>query len=268
MITSPTNPRVKNLAALIQKARTRKQQDVFVAEGVKMFLEAPAENLLEIYLTQSFYEKINQEKDKEMMKKLEDYSYEILADSLFERISDTRTPQGILCVVRQQHYKLEAILKEKNPLLLLIEDIQDPGNLGTMIRTAEGAGVKGIIMSRQTVDIYNPKTIRSTMGSIYRMPFLYTENLGEVIKQLASRQIKVYAAHLQGEKTYDQMDFRPGTAFLIGNEGNGLRQATAREAHCYMRIPMMGQVESLNAGVAAAILMYEAARQRSVNVLE
>ncbi len=263
MITSQTNPRVKNLAALMQKAKVRKQEDAFGAEGIKMFLEAPEKKLQEVFLSRSFYEKINQETDKEVIQKLECCGYEVLSDSVFAKIADTQTPQGILSVIRQQHYDMEDMLKEESPLLLLLEDIQDPGNLGTIIRTAEGAGVQGIIMSRGTVDIYNPKTIRSTMGSIYRMPFLYTGDLGQVIKQLEARKIRVYAAHLQGKENYDRMDYRFGTAFLIGNEGNGLREETARAAHCYMKIPMRGQVESLNAGVAAAILMYEAARQRA-----
>ena len=262
MITSQTNPRVKNLAVLIEKSKERKEQQVFIAEGMKMFLEAPLESLKEVYLSQSFREKLDRGIDREAARKLELIPYEVLADNVFARISDTKTPQGILCVIRQQHYELKDLLQKADPLLLLIEGIQDPGNLGTILRTAEGAGVQGIIMSKGTVDIYNPKTIRSTMGSIYRMPFLYTEDLPGAIRQLKEHNIKVYAAHLGGEAAYDRMDYSTACAFLIGNEGNGLKEETAGEAHAYMRIPMAGQVESLNAGVAAAILMYEAARQR------
>ena len=167
-----------------------------------------------------------------------------------------------MCVNRQYHYLPEDILKRENPLLLLLEDIQDPGNLGTMVRTAEAAGIDGIIMSKNTVDIYNPKTIRSTMGSIFRMPFYYTKNLPETMETLQKKGIKIYAAHLKGEFSYDKADYKEASAFLIGNEGNGLKKATADLADCYMRIPMAGQVESLNAAVASVILMYEAARQR------
>ena len=256
MITAASNQRVKNLINLIQKAKARREQDVFITEGIKMFLEADPDKIKEVYVSQSFYEK------GVAREKIEQCNYEILSDELFKKVSDTQTPQGILCVMKQYHYELEDLFLKENPLLLILEDIQDPGNLGTMVRTAEGAGVDGIIMTKGTVDIYNPKTIRSTMGSVYRMPFLYTEDLLDLMKELQKKGVKIYAAHLQGRQFYHEMDFKGATAFLIGNEGNGLKDETADAADIYMKIPMQGQVESLNAAVASVILMYEAARQR------
>ena len=144
---------------------------------------------------------------------------------------------------------------------MILEDIQDPGNLGTIMRTAEGAGAAGVIMSRGCVDIYNPKTIRSTMGSAYRVPFLYVDDLKAAIEKIRSCKIDVYAAHLKGETYYDDINYHRA-AFLIGNEGNGLREETAALADRYIKIPMSGQVESLNAAVSTAILMYEFRRQR------
>ena len=117
-------------------------------------------------------------------------------------------------------------------------------------------------MSRGCVDIYNPKTIRSTMGAIYRMPFLIADDLPEMIGQLKEKKIGVYAAHLDGKNTYDRENYTGGCAFLIGNEGNGLRQEVADCADTWIRIPMAGQVESLNAAVASAVLMFEVSRQR------
>ena len=119
-----------------------------------------------------------------------------------------------------------------------------------------------MIMSAQTVDIFNPKVIRATMGSIYRVPFVYVENIVETIKDMQESGIHTYAAHLKGEKYYDSFSFREPTAFLIGNEGNGLKKETADMAEFYLKIPMEGKVESLNAAIAAALLMYEAHRQR------
>ena len=258
MITAASNQRVKNLVMLTQKAKARREQDVFITEGIKMFLEADPQQIKEVYVSQSFYEK------NVAREKLEQCNYEILSDEVFKKVSDTQTPQGILCVMKQFHYTIEDLFRKKNPLFLILEDIQDPGNLGTMVRTAEGAGVDGIIMTKTTVDIYNPKTIRSTMGSIYRMPFLYTEDLLGVMKELQQRGITLSAAHLRGTSYYHQLDFKEGTAFLIGNEGNGLKEETAKAADVYMKIPMEGKVESLNAAVASVILMYEAARQRMV----
>ena len=127
---------------------------------------------------------------------------------------------------------------------------------------AEGAGVTGILMDRECVDIYNPKTIRSTMGSVYRMPFVYVEDLGKGIQDLKDKGITTYAAHLEGKHSYDEEDLTNPCAFLIGNEGNGLRREIADMADCYIKIPMLGQVESLNAAIASSVLMFEAARQR------
>ena len=130
------------------------------------------------------------------------------------------------------------------------------------MRTAEGAGIDGVIMTKDTVDIYNPKTIRATMGSVYRMPFLYVDSLEKVITALQEKNVRVYAAHLEGKEYYDSFDFTKGTAFLIGNEGNGLKKETADLADAYLKIPMEGKVESLNAAIATSLLMYETYRQR------
>ena len=145
----------------------------------------------------------------------------------------------------------------RDPLFLLLEDVQDPGNLGTMIRTAEGAGADGIFMTEGCVDVYNPKTIRSTMGSLYRVPFVCGASLLEVTALLKKEKITTYAAHLKGEKFFHEIDYHGGSAFLIGNEGNGLREETADLADTYLKIPMEGKLESLNAAMAAGLLMYQ-----------
>ena len=214
--------------------------------------------LQEVYVSESFLEKCS------CREHLEEVGYEVVSDSVFSKISDTCTPQGVLCVLKQFHYNIEEMLRDKAPLFLLLENIQDPGNLGTMLRTGEGAGVSGIIMSRDTVDLYNPKVIRSTMGSIYRVPFYYADDFAAAVHQVQQAGVSVYAAHLRGKNSYACQDYTKGTAFLIGNEGNGLREETAELADCYIRIPMEGKVESLNAAVASSILMYEAHRQRAI----
>jgi len=199
---------------------------------------------------------------KEEASCLEGRDYEVVEDRVFKTMSDTQTPQGILSIIKQPTYDLQNILSKENPLLMVLENLQDPGNLGTIMRTAEGAGVSAVLMSRETVDIFNPKTIRSTMGSIYRVPFLYIEDLKTILPFLKEKKIRTYAAHLKGNQSYDEKDFTGGTAFLIGNEGNGLTDELSDLADEYLRIPMYGQLESLNAAVASAILMYETQRQR------
>lgn len=260
MITSHTNKGVKEVIQLMQKAKARKEKDLFIVEGVKMFLEAPAEAIVKVYLSESFLCRMSagcQEK-LDMLP----CSYETVSDEVFGRMSDTKTPQGVLCILKQAHYRIEKMTSVSNSLLVLLEDIQDPGNLGTIFRAGEGAGITGVIMSENTADIYNPKTIRSTMGSIYRMPFLYTPDMGETIEELHRKNITVYAAHLQGAKDYDRCRYGTGTAFLIGNEANGLQKETTEKADIAVKIPMKGNVESLNAAVAASVLLFEAARQR------
>ena len=260
MITSSSNPRVKQVVQWQASARERHSTGVFVTEGFKLFQEAPAECLKEVYISREILDR--EPVSSRIWEKLEQTGYETVSAEVFRKMSDTQTPQGILCVAGQPVYRLEQLLQAPCPLLTVLEDIQDPGNLGTIFRTGEGAGVTGIIMSRGPVDLFNPKTIRATMGSIFRVPFIYAEELREAIGSMRAAGIRVYAAHLAGEKYYDQFDYKTAAAFLIGNEGRGLRQETAEAADEYLKIPMEGRVESLNAGVAAALLTYEARRQR------
>ncbi len=263
MITSAANQKVKQVILWQTKARERRRDRVFLAEGFKMYEEAPAEWILQVYLSQSAEQKLRSgEAESPLCRKLAESGYEVAADEVFAKMSDTQTPQGILTVLRQPEHTLEEMLEDPAPLLVLLEDLQDPGNLGTILRTGEGAGITGVIINEKAVDIFHPKTIRATMGSIYRVPFVCVEDLPGTMDQLHRRGIRTYAAHLRGEKSYDAFSFRGGTAFLIGNEGNGLTEATAGRAENYLRIPMEGQVESLNAAMAAGILMYEAYRQR------
>lgn len=266
MITSTANPRIKQLVQWQTKAKERRKDGVFVAEGLKMLEEAPDEWVREIYLTEEVVSRLkgaDTERERVLFNKITSLGYEIVMQEVMKRASDTQTPQGVLTVLEQPAYGLQELLDTENGLYLLLEDIQDPGNLGTMFRTGEGAGITGIIMSKNTVDIFNPKTIRSTMGSVYRVPFIYVETLTEVLHEMKERGITTYAAHLAGKSYYDSFSFVEGTAFLIGNEGNGLKKETADLADNYLKIPMEGKLESLNAAVAAALLMYEAHRQRS-----
>ncbi len=257
MITSTSNVRVKELIQLQKKARARAAQDVFIAEGPKMVQEAPSDALVQICVSESYYQKQKALFDG-------DGRVLILADRVFESVSDTRTPQGVLCVVRQSHYKPEDLLGRdpQKTFLIALENLQDPGNLGTIVRTAEAAGVTGILLSSTCADLYNPKTIRSTMGAIYRMPFSYTEDLEGSLRSIQKKGVRLLAAYLEGRTPYDEEDYSGPTGILIGNESRGLTDRMADLADARVFIPMQGQVESLNAAAAAAILMYEGNRQR------
>ena len=265
MITSTSNQQMKNISVLLKKSKERKNTKTFVVEGPRMVVEASIEALKAVYVAESFE---NSSENYELLKELRNKCdkanaiYEVVADNVFKSVSDTQTPQGIMAVVRMPEYSLEELLDGERTHLLLLESIQDPGNLGTMVRTGEGAGVTGVIMNKTTVDLFNPKTIRSTMGSIYRVPFYVTEDLAGTMKELQAKGISLYAAHLKGEHAYDEEDYTKACGFLIGNEGNGLSDEIANLADTYIKIPMEGQVESLNAAISATLLMYETNRQR------
>lgn len=253
MISSTSNPQVKWVVSLQKKAKARREEKLFVVEGRKMVCEAVNYGLEKVYATERFMSE----------HELPFADVEIVSDSVFSHMSDTMSPQGILAVVKQPEYTVSEITgRDSNPLIVILENIRDPGNLGTILRTAEGAGVTGVIMSRDTVDIFNPKVIRSTMGSIYRVPFVYADDIYESIGFIKNAGIKLFAAHLKGSRDYDMENYRGPSGFIIGNEANGLTDRISSLADCYIKIPMQGKVESLNASVAAALLMYEAARQR------
>ena len=284
MITSTSSSQVKYVVNLQKKSKLRKEEKQFVVEGIKMVSEAPTDRLVKVYISETF--KADNEEFLERMNydALGKDVLEVVTDNVFMRMADTQTPQGIMAVVKMSDTDLKGMFEKDNytdskddgadkvedntvdakkqPLLLILENLQDPGNLGTIVRMAEGAGVTGIIMSSNTVDIYNPKTIRSTMGSLYRVPVIYVDDICEVADVCKSKGVTVYAAHLKGTDNYNKKDYTKPTAFMIGNEGNGLTDKLADKADEYVRIPMQGEVESLNAAVACTILTYEAVRQR------
>ena len=255
IITSSKNEKIKNITALLSSKKERDKQGLFVIEGLRIFqdtLKTAPGFIRDIYVSESFLK----EHPEEDILFENNGSIRIITvkDSVFNSISQTVTPQGVLCTVKKPEHTLEEILGGTK--FLVLENIQDPGNLGTMLRTAEAAGVSGIIMSRDCADIYNPKVIRSTMGSVFRMPFVYVQDFTEALRRIKGHGITVYAAYLHGGEAVSGVQFDKKCAIMIGNEGNGLTDGAVAEADKRVFIPMAGQIESLNAAVAAAILMF------------
>ena len=253
MITSTTNSRIKHVTNLLTSAKARREEELFVVEGQRIVSEIPSEQICECFVT----EKYLTENDIP-----HDLDYEVVTDQVFKKMSDTKTPQGILCVVKMSNKKVDDFLAEHTAgrlKVLVLESIQDPGNLGTMIRTCEAAGFDGIIANNETVDIYNPKVIRSTMGGIFRVPVMYTDNLKKVLSYMKQQDVNICAAHLKGTCDFKKAMYGNRTAVLIGNEGNGLSDEISSMSNVLVKIPMSGKVESLNAAVAAALMMYEVA---------
>ena len=276
IISSKDNKKIKYIRGLMEKGSIRKKNRQFVVEGIKLVDEAlKYGDVSEIVITESLYAEIVSgdlsnnallaENGKNVIKYVgNSRSIIVVLDAVFNSVSETITPQGVLAVVGMPCYRLldedylDKIYSKTGKIkLLILEDTSDPGNLGTIMRTAEAAGVTGVIMTKGTVDIFNPKVVRSTMGSIFRLPFAYVEDLKEVIKELKKSGISFYAAHLKGEKSYKAIQYSDRSAILIGNEARGLSDEVADLADTYVIIPMQGKVESLNAAVAAALMMYE-----------
>ena len=276
IISSKDNKKIKYIRSLMEKGSIRKKDKAFVVEGIKLTDEAlEYGKVLEVVCSERLYDEINSsdlsgnrllaENDKNITNYVKkESSLLVVSDTVFKSMSETKTPQGILAVVEMPDYGLldkgfleQAYTKNGKIKLLVLEDTADPGNLGTIMRTAEAAGVTGVIMGKGTVDIFNPKVVRSTMGSIFRLPFAYVEDLKETIRELKKQGISFYATHLKGEKSYKDIKYSDRSAILIGNEARGLSDEVADLADTYVLIPMQGKVESLNAAVAAALIMYE-----------
>ena len=267
-ITSTANEKVRLAVQLRQKSSARNSTGLFVIEGARLAADAPEDALDTVFVTEQFLEKA----PEHLLDRLGRLETVCVSEHVLEKMSDTKTPQGIIAFARMPVYTREQLMKASAPdaaphrtLLLLLEDIQDPGNLGTMFRTAEAAGATGIIMSRGTVDVFHPKTVRATMSSIFRVPFMTVDSIADEVRMLQKSQVMTYAAYLGAERFYDEPDYRTDTAFLIGNEAHGLDSRTAQAAGEKILIPMEGSIESLNAAMSAGILLYEAHRQRRRN---
>ena len=259
MITSESNAQIKEIIKLQKQAKARRKSHSFVVEGFKMLNEAASyDKLKKVYVSEYVMER----EDERLKDIISRCPYEEVSDNVFKQMSDTVTPQGVIGIADMPEYSLDSILGDNRKTWLLLDDLRDPGNLGTIMRTAEGADMSGVILSRESVDLFNPKVVRSTMGAIFRMPYIYVDSLIDTIGRIKNMGYKIYGTAMEGSVVYDEPDYTKGAGFVIGNEANGVSDEVFAEVTDRIRIPMGGKLESLNAAVAAAIVMYEAARQR------
>lgn len=257
-IESAQNKIIKRLHGL-QLRKNREKENVFVAEGLRFVSEIPKDWAVELYAVSDRYAQTHDISDLE--KRAEVY---ILTDSLFEKVSETENPQGILAVLVQKEYDMTAIMEKKNVFFLLAEEMNDPGNLGTVIRTADACDVDAVFLSKGSVDVYHPKTLRATMGSIFHVPVFQNISILDIAERMHKRGIPLYAAHLKGRQYPYSLNLRRDCAFMIGNEARGLSDEAAELCDSFVKLPMPGDAESLNASIAAGVLMYEVVRQRLV----
>lgn len=254
MIESAQNKIFKE-AMLLKDKKYRQKAGLFLVEGLKQTEEIRGSwNIKQIFISKSFSQKQSYETKHKSF---------IISDSLFNKISSTETPQGILAVVEKKAYDSEKILKE-NGFFIILEKIQDPGNLGTIIRSADAFGAKAVFVSKGSADIYSDKTIRSTMGSFFHLPVIENIETGKILTLMKKEKIKTFAASLNGKTYLKDTVFPEKSAIIIGNESKGLMPDVLKNADYLIKIEIPGNAESLNAAVAASIIMYEISGKRTV----
>lgn len=254
-ITSMQNPIIKNITLLKNKKSERKKQKLFIIEGIRSVNEIPVHYEVMHYIT-------TDEFDTNQIMNFDEKKWIVVTDEIYKVISDTMTPQGIMAIVKIHDYNLTDITNKENPFYLVLENIQDPGNLGTIIRTAYGFGVDAVFLTKGCCDLYSPKTVRSTMGAVFHVPIIMDVAVEECLTWLKEKEIKVYATDLEKSEPIFKKNFTMGGALVIGNEGNGISEAVKELADEKISIPMPGGLESLNASIAASICMYEIMKQK------
>lgn len=257
MITSSQNSSIKRLKLLQRNKKQRTKDKVFIVEGLRAVEEIPKEWPVDQYIVaESFADTAQNIITRNNTLVL------YVSDSVFAGISDTRTPQGIMAVVSQPNHSMDQVMAQDQGFFIIADEIQDPGNLGTLLRTAHGAGAHGLFLSKGCVDIYNPKTIRATMGSIFHIPLFIDMDIEWLIERLMTHNTNLYATALEESKMLYDYDYTKKTGIIIGNEANGISEKTKEMVSNFIKIPMPGNAESLNASIAAGICMFEVVRQR------
>lgn len=257
----------KFILELQKKASVRRTSGLYTIDGPKMAAELETADVENVYVTKGFLSSSHADDCAALLREV---PYIVVQDSEMKQMSDTVSPQGILVVARQRRVKgIKAMCRDvKAPFFLILETIQDPGNLGTIIRMSEAAGVAGVIMNRETVDVYSPKVVRSTMGALLRVPFAVVDDVVKAAADISEgvytdgERVKLYAARLDGAVDYASVDYTGASAVMIGNEAHGLSDELSECADRNIIIPMCGHTESLNAAVAASVISFEAYRQR------
>ena len=256
IISSKDNEIIKNIRKLKEK-KYRDLENSYMIEGIKLIKEAIEENAVikQIVMCEEFSD---EEIDKDTMFELARHNLIYVTKSVFNIITDVKTPQGIIAVVEKKKNE-DASYKED--IIIALDDIQDPGNLGTILRTADSANLKQIIVSKNTVDVYNPKVVRSTMGAIFRINIVEADNLKEELENAKTHGYKIMVTTLDAKKNIYNADYSK-TVIVIGNEANGVSKEIKDIADEKVIIPMLGKTESLNASVAGSIMIYEYVRRK------
>ena len=258
IITSRDNPRVKRLVKLQSSARFRRQNGVFAAEGLRVCRDAMLSKAVieTVYVTQTALKKY-----ADKLNALMEYSGEtvVLSDAVFSHVCDTKNPQGVLCEIKTLDKTLQSVKIKNGGKFLALDNVQDPNNLGTILRSAEAFGVSGVILSEDCCDIYNPKVVRGSMGAVFRVPFIVCTSIADFLGEYSNLSSYAAVVDKDAEKITD-ISFEDSCVVVIGNEGNGLKEETISACQKKITIPMNGNAESLNASAAATVIIWEMLR--------
>ncbi len=261
-IRSVNNPRISAWQGLKLK-KGREREGLYLIEGTKLIADALAANE-EIVSLIIHDEKAERSEFADLLAGVESSVERFrVSEPIIAKLTDTMTPQGIMAVVKKRDHDLASLLDQDRPTLVVIDQLQDPGNLGAIIRSADAAGIDGIIIGEKSVELYNPKVIRSAMGSIFHLPIVVDADLSIVMKELNRRGIRILGTSPQAELDYYSLDLTDNIAIVIGNESQGLSTSLMRSVDEMMRIPIRGSAESLNAAMATSIILYEHVRQQA-----
>ena len=254
MITSNQNTKIKLARALMGRPKERHEADAFLAEGVRLVEEAFAANWPFRFVLVS--DELS-ERGKELIKKLEDKKIDVekVESGLLQSLSETKTSQGILAVLNDSRLPIP-----QSPSFILIPDsIRDPGNLGALLRTADAAGVQAVLIPPETTDAFAPKVVRAGMGAHFRLP-MRMMSWDEIQQQ--TKDMQIFIADMGGQSCWET-DFHQPLALIIGGEAEGASEQARKLTKAFVKIPMAGKTESLNAAVAGSVLMFEVMRQRN-----
>lgn len=259
-ITSPTNPRIKEILELQEKSRSRRQNNMFVIEGPREILLAVAGG----YRIESLYfcpQLINTQEAKDAIQKAGNAEQIELSLQVFEKIAYRKTTGGLIAVALMKPQGLENLKLSNNPLVLVCEGVEKPGNLGALLRTADAARLDALIVCDPKADFYNPNVIRSSVGCVFTQPVAAASS-EETIAWLRQKGIGIYATALTASVRYDRVDFKKSAAIIMGTEATGLTELWLKASDQNIIIPMRGVIDSMNVSAAAAVAVFEAARQR------
>ena len=258
VITSKDNDLIKNIKKLKEK-KYRDLENKFIVEGIKMVQEAIKENakVNKIVVCEDCINDGTLE--KELLYEIAKQDCIYVTEKVFQTITDVETPQGILAVIEKENS--EDRISYDEDIIVTLDGIQDPGNLGTILRTLDSVNLKQIVLSEKTVDAYSPKVVRSTMGAIYRVNIIKSKNIIETLKNMKKHKYEIVATSLQTDKTIYDVDYK-NKVIVIGNEANGVSKEVLELSNEKVKIPMSGQTESLNAAVATGVILYEYVRRK------